>query len=607
MPKIQLLPEDVANQVAAGEIVERPASIVKELVENSVDAGAKRITVEFSRGGAELIRISDDGCGMEREDAILSLQRHATSKIRTAADLASVVTMGFRGEALPSIASVSRFRMATRVVGADAGTEILVTGGKVDSVADCGDAPGTSIEVKTLFFNLPARKKFMRGELTETSHIIRVMEGLAIAHPSVTMVLVRDGKTLWRAAAAKDASVRLSDVFGADFLKRLVKLEAFEEDGIKISGHLARPGEGRPDREQQFVVLNGRNVDCPAIYQSLREAYAGSIPRGKNPLAILTLTLDPLSFDCNVHPAKREVRLHKPDAIKRAVFRVAQQMLDSLAQGTAPVESHREPLVESPVQVGAKVFVVAKEVAVKKNTDEVPFHDTIVERPALVVPDVRVPHPAAFLPPRQNDSGIGRGAAKEDAFQVVGEMGGRWLVLQGDDGMVLLDTCKASERIIFEAMAKECEGGNPPAQQLLIPEVIEFPLKDFAWISENLDVLSQAGFVLEPFGGSTFNVAAIPTRLQDTDIRNMLLELCASLRASGTLASRSHILDSLIVSVSIIAGTKGFSYSPDNARRLVRELLGCKTPYSSPRGHPTMIQWSFSELERKFGGGKMKG
>ena len=214
MGKIRLLSDEVASQVAAGEVVERPASVVKELVENSIDAGAKRVIVEFARGGTQLIRVVDDGSGMDREDALLSLERHATSKIRSAGDLASVVTMGFRGEALPSIASVSRFRLVTRPHGADAGTEIQIAGAKIESVADSGEAPGTSIEVKALFYNIPARKKFLRGEETESAHILHQMQSLAIAHPSVGMTLIRDGRRLWQAAATDDVGVRIRDLFG---------------------------------------------------------------------------------------------------------------------------------------------------------------------------------------------------------------------------------------------------------------------------------------------------------------------------------------------------------------------------------------------------------
>ncbi len=568
MGKIRLLPDEVASQVAAGEVVERPASVVKELVENGVDAGARRIVVEFARGGTQLIRVADDGCGMDREDALLSLERHATSKIRSAGDLARVTTMGFRGEAVPSIASVSRFRMVTRPAAAEAGTEIVVAGGKIESVTDSGEAPGTTVEVRSLFFNLPARRKFLRGEETEAAHIIHQMESLAIAHPDIAMTLVRDGRRLWQAAATTDPGVRLRDLFGADFLKRLVPIGPREENGITISGHLARPGEGRPDRDQQFIVLNGRVVQCPAVYQPLKEAYSEAIPRGRHPLAVLRVSMDPMAFDCNVHPAKREIRLHRPDLLRQAVFLAARAMLDNLGRPTiAPPES--------PGSVTPPGFTPCERTPVA---------------PAA---------PEAFHAPPQTEWPMDR---EEEKFELIGGLADRWILMRSAEGLVLLDARGASERILFESLKREIETGSAPAQRLLLPEVIELPAKDSAWISENLEALRTAGFLLEPFGGSTFKVEGLPACLAANDARASLLDLCESLRSTGSLGGRPLVLDALIRSVSSLAAVKSFSFDPVRARQLVRELLRCELPYASPRGHPTMIQWSFSELGRKFDG-----
>jgi len=578
MGKIRLLPDEVASQVAAGEVVERPASVVKELVENSVDAGARRITVEFARGGAQLIRVADDGCGMDREDALLSLERHATSKIRSAEDLARVTTMGFRGEAVPSIASVSRFRLVTRPPGAEAGTEITVAGGKIESVSDSGEAPGTTVEVRALFFNLPARRKFLRGEETEAAHIVHQMESLAIAHPDVAMTLVRDGRRLWQAAATTDSGVRLRDLFGPDFLRRLVPLAPREENGITISGHLARPGEGRPDREQQFVVLNGRVVQCPAVYQPLREAYSEAIPRGRHPLAVLRISMDPMAFDCNVHPAKREIRLHRPDQLRQAVFLAARAMLDNL----------RHPVLapEAPPATGTPAACAAPAAPADR-------------APCERAPEVAPAAPEAFRAPPQGEWPMDQ---EEEKFEIIGGLADRWILMRSPEGLVLLDARGASERILFESLKRETASGDAPCQRLLLPEVIELPPKDFAWISENLETLRGAGFLLEPFGGSTLKVEALPACLAANDARAALLDLCASLRASGSLEGRPLALDALIRSVSSLAAVKKFSFEPGRARQLVRELLRCDLPYASPRGHPTMIQWSFSELDRKFGG-----
>jgi DNA mismatch repair protein MutL len=507
---------------------------------------------------------------MDREDALLSLERHATSKIRTAADLADVGTMGFRGEAVPSIASVSRFRLVTRPAEAAAGTEIQIAGGKIESVADSGGAPGTSVEVQTLFFNLPARKKFLRGEETEAAHILHQMQSLAIAHPDVAMTLVRDGRVVWQAAATKDHEVRIRDLFGADFVSRLMAVQPIEENGIRIEGFVAKPGEWRPDRELQFVVLNRRVVQCPAVFQSLREAYAEALPKGRHPLAVLRVTMDPLSFDCNVHPAKREVRLHRPDQVRQAVYSAAKQALDVF----------RTP-VEAPPKEPA---MVRREV----------MPEAVPHRPLR----------PAFSPPPQMDLPVmpppERQAENDDAFRLLGGLGGRWILMEGAEGLVLLDARAASERILFEGLRREAALGHVASQRLLLPEIVELTPKDAVWISENLEALQKAGFLLEAFGGFSFKVEALPSCLAERDVRAALLDVCETLRSTGLLGSGQPVLDALVRSVSRIAALNGFDYEESRARRLVRELLKCELPYACPQGRPTMIQWSFSELDRKF-------
>ncbi len=577
MGNIRLLPDHVASQVAAGEVVERPASVVKELVENSIDAGARRVRVEFSGGGARLVRVTDDGCGMDREDALLSLERHATSKIRSASDLATVATMGFRGEALPSISSVSRFRLTTRRHGDEAGTEILVSGGKIESVTDSGEAPGTSIEVAALFHNVPARRKFLRGEETESARIVHQMQSLALAHPEVALSLVRDGRLLWQVAPAGDLLVRVRDLFGSGLTDRLMPLAPSEEHGIAIEGLIAKPGEGRPDRELQFVILNGRVVQCPAVFQPLREAYAEALPKGRHPLAVLRLSMDPLAFDCNVHPAKREIRLHRPDLLRQAVYTATRRSIEALR--TPPPTAPRMPSF-SP----APAF----------------------ERPAR--PPQHAPREAAFAPPPQMDLPTAPPApaatpesAPEADFRLIGGLSERWILMEGSDGLVIVDTRAASERILFETMRKEAAAGGIAVQSLLLPTVAELTQKDAVWISENLEALRSAGFHVEAFGGTTFKIEALPACLTDANPETSLLEVCGVLRSTGLLGSEKSATDALIRSVSRVAALNGFRYGEDRARQLVRDLLRCELPYACPQGRPTMIQWSVAELDRRFG------
>src|SRR5438034_3024544 len=306
MGRIRLLPEIVASQVAAGEVVERPASVVKELIENSLDAGAQKIDIVIRRGGISLVRVIDDGCGMDRDDALLSLERHATSKIRSAADLQAVATLGFRGEALPSIASVSRFRLTTRETRAIAGTEIIVNGGKIEVVRDGGEAPGTQVEVRSLFYNLPARRKFLRSENTESRNIEHQLHLQAIGHPQIAFSLMRDDRMLFQLPAAATLSDRIRDLYGIELLERLVEVNGTPSRNFRISRFIGQAGLSRQSRTQQLVFVNGRAIESSLITAAIREGYHTALMKGQYPVTFFFLDIDPASVDVNVHPAKRE-------------------------------------------------------------------------------------------------------------------------------------------------------------------------------------------------------------------------------------------------------------------------------------------------------------
>src|SRR5213080_2001299 len=328
MSRIRLLPETVASQVAAGEIVERPGSVVKELVENSIDAGARKVDILIRRGGISLMRVIDDGSGMDRDDALLSLERHATSKIRSVSDLEAIGTLGFRGEALPSIASVSRFRLTSREPDAVAGTEILVNGGKIDIVRDGGEAPGTQVEVRSIFYNLPGRRKFLRSENTETRNIEHQLHLQAIGHPQIAFSLLRDDRILLQLPATVRLSDRIRDLYGAELLQRLVEVSDLASSKIRISGFIGQAGLSRQTRSQQLVFVNGRAIESSLITGAIREGYHTALMKGQYPVTFLFLELDPSAVDVNVHPAKREVRFRDPNGMREAVVRCIQQTLE---------------------------------------------------------------------------------------------------------------------------------------------------------------------------------------------------------------------------------------------------------------------------------------
>ena len=329
MARIALLPEDVASQVAAGEVVERPASVIKELVENSIDGQATRIEVVIRRGGISYMRVVDDGIGMDRDDALLCLERHATSKIRCGHDLAAISTLGFRGEALPSIASVSRFRLATRERDALAGTEVIVAGGKIESVRDGGDAPGTQIEVRSLFYNLPARRKFLRTENTEASHIEHQLHLQAIGHPQVGFVFVNDERVVYQLPPTPHLRTRIRDLCGATLAAELLEMPPFVAHGIAIRGLIGKAGVSRSTRQQQLIFLNGRAVENNTLSYALREGYHTALMKGQHPVTFVFIEMDPAAVDVNVHPSKREVRFRDSTSIREALVEAVQHTLES--------------------------------------------------------------------------------------------------------------------------------------------------------------------------------------------------------------------------------------------------------------------------------------
>src|SRR3954471_5988747 len=336
MAKVRILTDRVANQIAAGEVIERPAAVIKELVENALDAGATRIEVEFRHGGRSLMRVEDNGSGMSRDDALLSLERHATSKIEEAADLDRLTSYGFRGEALPSIASVSRFQLQTRETGSESGTEVVVNGGKLLHVRECGRPVGTRIEVTHLFNSVPARRKFLKTDQTEAAHIIHCVRLYALACPQTAFTLIEDGRVIFRSPECSTLADRVAEIFGRQVAESLVPLDC-AEPGMKLSGLIGRPGVGRATRHEMIVFVNARPVDSRTLNYALIESYHESLPKGRYPLAFVFFECDPAAVDVNVHPAKREIRFRSEPQVRSFVIRSVLQRLRELAAPAAPL------------------------------------------------------------------------------------------------------------------------------------------------------------------------------------------------------------------------------------------------------------------------------
>jgi DNA mismatch repair protein MutL len=619
MGRIALLPDEVASQVAAGEVVERPASVVKELVENSLDAGATRIEIAVAKGGSSLVRVVDNGIGMDRDDALLSLERHATSKIRTGNDLANIHTLGFRGEALPSIASVSRFRLATRPADAIEGTEILVNGGKIDTVRACGEAPGTLIEVKHLFYNLPARRKFLRTENTESSHVQHQLMLQAVGHPEVGFVFLRDQTVIFQLPPTQSLATRISDLRGDEIMKQVVEIEPTTMGGISIRGFLGKAGVSRPTRAEQIIFVNGRAVENLTIQHALREGYHTALMKGQYPLVFLFLDLDPADVDVNVHPAKREVRFRHPDVIRQALAETVRKTLDSdrgnwsrafTSPRSAPATDSADFAPSPPLASSARseplapLVPLAEQFALRKDWHEFPqpqqkqdglsipaiFHR---ETGAPVSPDLRpVAAPTSF--PVE-----GQGTPE---FRLLGVLGKLYILMENEEGLVLVDQHAAHERILFERLRRETETAGVPCQRLLIPIVLRLPPKDFDWLLLNAPSLQRMGFSVEPFGESTLKIDGIPQFLKMEDPANTIRQLVDELRSLTSSTSRLRLGEDVIAkTVCRYAVKANDQLHSAEIGQLVKDLLACELPYCCPHGRPTMIQIGYSELEKKFG------
>ena len=602
MSRIRLLPETVASQVAAGEVVERPASVVKELVENSIDAGARKIDILIRRGGISFVRVIDDGCGMDRDDALLSLERHATSKIRSVADLEAVGTLGFRGEALPSIASVSRFRLTSREPDAVAGTEIVVNGGKIDVVRDGGEAPGTQVEVRSLFYNVPARRKFLRAENTESRNIEHQLHLQAIGHPQVAFTFTRDDRMIFQLPVTATLADRIRDLYGNELLSQLLPVASANSSAIRISGLIGRAGLSRQSRSQQLVFVNRRAIESPLLTGAIREGYHTALMKGQYPVTFLFLEIDPGAVDVNVHPAKREVRFREPSVVREAIVRA---LHETLAGGRADWQEK----FSAPVQtLGGTSSVSSFEPKGGSPPCELPQFEAEF--------GLRGERSIEFAPlggttsvSSQNLAGpdefAGRDRARpvtQQQFQIIGILNKLYVLMENADGLVLVDQHAAHERILFEELRRRMEEQGVPSQKLLITQTFELAPRDADWIEQNIEVLQKMGIGIESFGPSTFKIDSLPGFLNVTDGAQFMRKVIDDLKSASDRSSPLRLGEEMIAKTVCRHAVKAndpLRYL--EVEKLIQDLLDCELPYCCPHGRPTMIQISTAELEKKFG------
>jgi len=592
---IRLLPTDVANKIAAGEVVERPASILKEILENSIDAGATQIDVEVVSGGTRLVSVADNGSGMNRDDALLSIERHATSKIYTAADIEHIHTLGFRGEALAAISSVARFRLQTRRHDDVAGTELVVSGGKLLDVKDAGCPPGTTVEVRDLFFNIPVRRKFLRSSQTETVHVRQMFLLQALAWPAVGMSLTLDGRRSWALAPGASPKERIRELFGKEIIAKLCAIERASGE-VKLSGFVSLPELTRGDKTEQYVFVNGRPATAPVINYAVNEAFHSLIAEGRHPYVFLYLELDSELVDVNVHPTKKEVRFRNPSEVRESIIGTIRSALTGV--GSAFVAGQAvEP--ETPVSREEQVVLPILKI------DDLP--------PSRVFSYPRLP-PIEPRPPELRSAdgatgspaaGVGVPPAQKGPWtwcRVIGQIGGLYVLLETEDGYVVMDPHAAHERVLFEEIMQSLEQGNVESQGLLSPVTVELQPRDAMYVRKNLELIKKMGAGVSEFGGDTFVVDALPQGMEGLDIRDLLIDMARHLETLGERGSHTRWREEAIAQAACKAAVKARDHlSLREVEELVVALASAEMPYTCPHGRPTLIYTSFKELARKFG------
>ena len=654
MPEINILSQHVAELIAAGEVVERPASVVKELMENSIDAGATLITVEIRRGGITYIRITDNGCGIDRSNIKKAFISHATSKISSADDLDSILTLGFRGEALASVAAVARVEMLTRAEDEEIGTRYCIEGSNEVLLDDAGCPKGTTIVVRDLFFNTPARMKFLKKDVTEANAVAGVVDRIALSHPEVCIRFIREGKEVLSTPGDGKIQSAVHAIFGREFSQGLIPCQ-YELNGIKVDGFISKPVHARANRTMQFFFLNGRLIKTRTAMAALEQAYKNAIMVGKFPACVLNLTIPPMAVDVNVHPAKTEVRFADEkkifDAVyyctklalesgdtrpqmsfeKKAQMKVVQQQMPQppkaeqtfIRLDSKPVETKRSEPAKAAEPVIPKVTVAPKPVETvfrvesgeKENKSVQSDDDLLLNNPS--VSKVKIAEETVSLPVIEEAPLEGKDELVTEAltppaeekesepvipvepFRVIGEAFKTYILVEQGDKMLVIDKHAAHERIIFNSLKKEQNGVE--SQMLLSPVTVTLSKEEYNALLENTDILSKAGYCIEDFGQGMVIVTECPTYIESGDIEPVVIELAGYL-ADSKKDMIPEKLDWIYHSTACRAAVKaGDKTTPYEQQKFVEQLLSMPEIRYCPHGRPVMIEMSKKELEKNFG------
>lgn len=591
---IRILPENISNKIAAGEIVERPASVVKELVENALDAKSTRILVEIEKGGKSLIRVSDNGTGMGKDDALLSIERYATSKIEKDEDLFSINTFGFRGEALPSIASVSRFSLVTKRNKSQTGIEIKIEGGKVIFVTDKGSPEGTMISVKDLFFNTPARRKFLKSIETEMGHIADVISTMALAHSNVGFKLLHNGKTVYNLLSSPDSALRTEEILGKDTKSSLYRL-GFSSENISVAGWISSPIVKRHTTRGIYTYVNGRFVRDKVVQHALFEGYASRLIKGEFPVAVIFINLPYDEVDVNVHPAKHEVRFSDRNKVHETVKAAVKETLELL----------------DPFKKSAGDFIQKRQQDKSIGVSEPP----VFYQPAAKAVPAQSKAVSNFQA-KEVQSYIESGEQKQAPniqenlwekkrfkdLRVLGQLHGTYIICESvEEGVFFIDQHAAHERILYEQIEKRADSFRYSIQNLLIPEIIEFGYREARVFEKLLPDFQRAGFEVEPFGGNAFALKSAPAFIADKDVKAIIIETVEKLIETGFIPGLEKASDELLKLIACHGAIRANQKLSDKEiRTLIDQMDDCKMPSHCPHGRPTWVKFTIKELEKFF-------
>jgi DNA mismatch repair protein MutL len=605
MGKIVVLDENTSNKIAAGEVIDRPASVIKELVENSIDAGADNISIDIRNGGISYMRVTDNGTGMDEDDVVIAFDRHATSKIRSANDLDSVATLGFRGEALASIAAVSNVQLTTRTPGSPYGMSIEISGENVKDVRQAGCPTGTTFVVKDLFFNTPARYKFLKKDSTEAGYISDIISRIALGNPSISFRLTSNGSDVIHTPGNNDLLSVIFSIYGKETARGVVELKYCDEK-VKLSGYAGKPEIARSNRNHQSIFLNGRYIKSKVITSAIDEAYKTLLMKRKHAFVVLNIEINPVMIDVNVHPSKMEVRFSNEQDIFRSVYHAISEAL------------HQKPLIKS-FEMGSKNSKLAakseipfrlNDIGIEYNQQSIGFDDHIIKE------DMHKATQTQTILPRSSEEKKYLSAPKEAVTQsgaqgddstypltdakVVGQAFSTYIILEVNDELVLLDQHAAHERIMFEKLKNSYFSNEPLSQMLLAPVVVEVTSQEAKYLEDEQQIFNKIGFIYDNFGNNSIVLRSVPYGSQSGSVKEIFLEIV-------DFAMNSHKTDFNVVAEEVLytvackAAVKA-NKKLDEAeiRGVLKELAHVRNPYTCPHGRPTAIKITKHELEKKF-------